>query len=89
MGFYVVLLTATSKATEGNSYYGLAIGSTVMVGAFVAGGVLCFGAFNPAVAFSLWMLKSACLGSILITIATNLVAGILAALTFKLVVKED
>ncbi|MBQ8668227.1 aquaporin [bacterium] len=86
---YVVLLTATSKATEGNSYYGLAIGSTVMVGAFVAGGVLCFGAFNPAVAFSLWMLKSACLGSILITIATNLVAGILAALTFKLVVKED
>lgn len=86
---YVVLMTATSKATAGNSYYGLAIGSTVMVGAFVVGGVLCFGAFNPAVALGLYMLKSACLGSILLTIATNLVAGVFAALTYKLVVKED
>jgi aquaporin Z len=39
---------ATSKATEGNSYYGLAIGFTVAAGAFAVGGVS-GGAFNPAV----------------------------------------
>lgn len=44
----VVLNTATAKATEGNSYYGLAIGFTVMAGAF-AGGAISGGAFNPAV----------------------------------------
>lgn len=44
----VILNVATSKATEGNSYYGLAIGFTVMTGAFAVGGVS-GGAFNPAV----------------------------------------
>ena len=44
----VILNVATSKATEGNSYYGLAIGFTVMAGAFAVGGVS-GGAFNPAV----------------------------------------
>jgi aquaporin Z len=45
---YVVLNVATSKATAGNSYFGLAIGLTVMVGAFAVGGIS-GGAFNPAV----------------------------------------
>lgn len=45
----VVLQTATSAKTQGNSYYGLAIGFTVVVAAFAAGGVS-GGAFNPAVA---------------------------------------
>lgn len=45
---WVVLNTATSKATMGNSYYGLAIGFTVMVGAVTVGGIS-GGAFNPAV----------------------------------------
>ncbi len=44
----VVLNVATAKATEGNSYYGLAIGFTVMAGAFAVGPVS-GGAFNPAV----------------------------------------
>jgi aquaporin Z len=44
----VVLNVATSKKTEGNSYYGLAIGFTVTAGA-VAAGPLSGGAFNPAV----------------------------------------
>ena len=88
-GVYALLATGYSLIYSLLDFSNWAHGEFAMVGAFVAGGVLCFGAFNPAVAFSLWMLKSACLGSILITIATNLVAGILAALTFKLVVKED
>ena len=44
----VILNVATSSKTEGNSYYGLAIGFTVMVGAFSVGGIS-GGAFNPAV----------------------------------------
>ncbi len=46
---YVVLNSATAKGTSGNSFYGLAIGFTVMVGAFAVGPVS-GGAFNPAVA---------------------------------------
>jgi aquaporin Z len=46
---YVVLNSATAKGTEGNSFYGLAIGFTVVVGAFAVGPVS-GGAFNPAVA---------------------------------------
>jgi aquaporin Z len=44
----VVLNTATADTTAGNSYFGLAIGFTVMVGAFAAGDIS-GGAFNPAV----------------------------------------
>ena len=46
---WVVLHTATSRGTEGNSFYGLAIGFTVGAGAFAVGS-LSFGVFNPAVA---------------------------------------
>lgn len=44
----VVLNSATSKNTAGNSFYGLAIGFTVLAAAF-AGGPISGGAFNPAV----------------------------------------
>jgi aquaporin Z len=44
----VVLNVATTKASAGNSYFGLAIGFTVMAGA-TAGGPISGGAFNPAV----------------------------------------
>ncbi|MBX4201689.1 aquaporin [Candidatus Saccharibacteria bacterium] len=44
----VVLHTAVSKKTSGNSYYGLAIGF-VLVAAVFAGGAISGGAYNPAV----------------------------------------
>ncbi|HJS47173.1 MAG TPA: aquaporin [Gemmatimonadales bacterium] len=44
----VVLNTAVSERTKGNSHFGLAIGFTVTVGVF-AGGAISGGAFNPAV----------------------------------------
>jgi aquaporin Z len=44
----VVLNVATVPATAGNSFYGLAIGFTVVVAAF-AGGTTSGGAFNPSV----------------------------------------
>ena len=46
---FVVLNVATAKDTEGNSFYGLAIGFTVLAQAFAVGAVS-GGAFNPAVA---------------------------------------
>jgi aquaporin Z len=44
----VVLNSAASAKTHGNSFYGLAIGFTIVVAAF-AGGPISGGAFNPAV----------------------------------------
>ena len=44
----VVLNVATDDATADNSFYGLAIGFTVMAGAFAVGGIS-GGVFNPAV----------------------------------------
>src|SRR5216683_1653360 len=52
---YVVLNVATAKGTANNSFYGLAIGMTVMTGAFAVGGVS-GGAFNPAVAIGICIL---------------------------------
>jgi len=44
----VVLNVAASARTQGNSFYGLAIGFTIVVGAFAVGPIS-GGAFNPAV----------------------------------------
>ena len=46
---WVVLNVATARGTDGNSFYGLAIGFTVVAGAFAVGGIS-GGAFNPAIA---------------------------------------
>jgi len=86
---YVVLLTATSRHTEGNSYYGLAIGSTVLVGIFAVGGTLCAAAFNPAVALSLSVMGMFSAKVVAITAITNLIAGAIAALMFKAVESRE
>lgn len=52
----VVMNVAMSKKSAGNSYFGLAIGFTVMASAFAAGPVS-GGAFNPAVAIGPWLLN--------------------------------
>ena len=49
---YVVLNAATAEGTSGNSFYGLAIGMTVMAGAFAVGDIS-GGAFNPAIAVAI------------------------------------
>jgi aquaporin Z len=48
---YVVLNAATAGGTSGNWFYGLAIGMTVMTGAFAVGDIS-GDAFNPAVAIA-------------------------------------
>jgi aquaporin Z len=45
----IILFVATSKKTAGNSYYGIAIGLT-MVGLSIAGAFISGAAFNPAIA---------------------------------------
>jgi aquaporin Z len=83
----VVLNVATSKKTEGNSYYGLAIGFTVAAGA-TAGGGLSGGAFNPAVGTGPTVVHAiAALGSLAdlwIYWVGPLLGGALAAGVFRL-----
>jgi len=77
---YVVLLTTKKE----NSYFGLAIGSTVTVGAFAAGAI-CLAAFNPAVAIGLGLIHVALWEFAAITIMVNLAAAAAAACTAKFV----
>ena len=85
---YVVLNTATSKGTLDNSFYGLAIGFTVMVGAFAVGPIS-GGAFNPAVATGCLCLGLISAGNYLGYIAAQLAAGAFAAFIFKVLNPGD
>ena len=85
---YVVLNVATAKGTSGNSFYGLAIGFTVMTGAFAVGGIS-GGAFNPAVAVGVGVMKLVNLSQIWIHIAADLAGGLVAGLAFKALNPED
>ena len=85
---YVVLNVATAKGTSGNSFYGLAISMTVMVGAFAVGGIS-GGAFNPAVAVGIILMGLASWSSIWIFRLAELLAGAAAALVFKAVNPGD
>lgn len=82
----VVLNTATASKTAGNSYFGLAIGFTVMVGAFAGGGIS-GGAFNPAVGLgpniSQVMLGAGSLGHTWLYIVGPFIGGAAAAFTFR------
>jgi len=84
---YTVLQTATTKSTNGNSYYGLAIGSSVSIGIFSVGAI-CAAAFNPAVAVSLAILNLITWKIAGYTILANLLAGAAAAGVFKLTYTE-
>ena len=85
---YVVLNSATAKGTSGNSFYGLAIGMTVMVGAFSVGGIS-GGAFNPAVAVGAAVMKLQSFANIWIHIVADLAGGFVAAIAFTTLNPED
>ena len=85
---YVVLNSATAKGTANNSFYGLAIGMTVMVGAFSVGSIS-GGAFNPAVAVGIGVMKLVNISQIWVHIVADLAGGLVAALTFKMLNPED
>lgn len=81
---YVVLNVATAKKAEGNSYYGLAIGATVMVAALCVGPVS-GGAFNPAVAVAACVSGLFAWSQLWIYIVACLAGGIVGAIAFKAV----
>lgn len=79
---FVILNVATARGTEGNSYFGIAIGFTVMAGAFAVGPVS-GAALNPAVAIGLVMLGLAGVADLLIYFGAQFAAGVAAALVFN------
>ncbi len=85
---YVVLNTATSKGTTGNSFYGLAIGATVLA-MFYSVGNYSGGAFNPSVALGLTIQKSFCWGQLWIYFVSCFAGGALAGIIFNYVNEDD
>jgi aquaporin Z len=85
---YVVLNVATAKGTSGNPTYGLAIGFTVLAGAYSVGSIS-GGAFNPAVAVGISILGLSAWANIWIYLLANLAGGAAAAFTFLAINPED
>jgi aquaporin Z len=87
----VVLNSAVAVKTLGNSFYGLAIGFTIVVAAF-AGGPISGGAFNPAVGFGPIVVNALLgggpLANLWIYIVGPLAGGALAAGVFGLQEQE-
>jgi aquaporin Z len=81
---YVVLNAATAEGTSGNSFYGLAIGMTVMTGAFAVGDIS-GGAFNPAVALGICLLGISSWANIWIYLLADFTAAVVAAVIFQLI----
>ncbi len=78
---WVVLNVATAKGTDGNSFYGLAIGFTVVTGAFAVGGIS-GGAFNPAIALGAMVTGLFKWSNIWIYLLADFLGGAAAAYTF-------
>lgn len=82
----VVLNSATARQTEKNSFYGLAIGFTVVVAAFAGGGIS-GGAFNPAVGAGPMLIDAfvshGSLANLWLYLVGPLAGGALAALFFR------
>lgn len=85
---FVVLNVATAKANAGNSFYGLAIGFTLVACAFALG-PYSGGAFNPAVATGLVAMGLASVSSLWIYLLGNLAGGAAAAVAFRFLSADD
>lgn len=79
---YVVLNTAYVRLTKDNSYYGFAIGFTVLAGAYAVGPIS-GGAFNPAVALGITLLDISFWSNLWVFLFANLIGGACAAFVFK------
>ena len=85
---YVVLNVATSSKNAGNSYYGLAIGFTVMAGAFAGGGIS-GGAYNPAVAVGITTMGLSSPGNIWIFLVANSAGAVAASRVYRFANPEE
>ena len=84
----VVLNVATSRGTSGNSFYGLAIGFTVLAGAYSVGAVS-GAAFNPAVALGATLMGLFSVANIWVYLVATFAAAAAAAAFFKLVTDPE
>lgn len=84
---YVVLNVATAKGTAGNSFYGLAIGFIVVVGA-ISVGWISGAAFNPAIALGATVLGAFKWAHIWIYLLADFVGGAVAAGAFLFIQGE-
>lgn len=85
---YVVLNVATSKDHPDNAFYGLAIGFTVVAGAFAVGAIS-GGAFNPAVSFGAAVMGLSGWQTLWVYLLAQTVAGIAAGLSFLALNPDD
>ncbi len=85
---FVVLNAATAKANQGNSFYGLAIGFTVVVGALAVGPVS-GGAFNPVVAIGACIMGVLKWSDVWMHLTGEFAGAVLAAVAFKTLVKDQ
>lgn len=85
---YVVLNVATSHNHRNNSFYGLAIGTTVFVGAVAVGGIS-GGGFNPAVALGLSITGAFDWAAIWLYVLAPVVGGAIAAVLFRVLNTDD
>lgn len=85
---FVVLNVATAKGTSGNSFYGLAIGFTVLAGAYAVGPIS-GGVFNPAVAVGITVMGLSSTANIWIYFLANFAASVVAAGIFKMLNPDD
>ncbi len=85
---FVILNVAFSDRSKGNSYYGIAIGLTVLSGAYAVGSIS-GGAFNPAVTIGLILMKLSTLSTIGIYLASQFLASILAWKAFQLIESNE
>jgi len=79
---FVVLNVATARGVEGNSYFGLAIGITVLAGAYAVGPIS-GGAFNPAVSVAMLVFGVIAVGDLWVYLLAQLLAGALAGVVFN------
>ncbi|MFL5936031.1 MAG: MIP/aquaporin family protein [Gaiellaceae bacterium] len=85
---WVVLHVATARGTHGNSFYGLAIGFTVVAGAFAVGGIS-GGAFNPAIALGAMVTGLFEWSNIWIYLIADFLGGAAAAYAFLFVLPGE
>jgi aquaporin Z len=85
---WVVLNVATAKATMGNSFYGLAIGFTVLVGAITVGGIS-GGAFNPAVGLGVFTMGLESGTQFLVYLVSEFSGAAVGAVAYRWIVGLD
>lgn len=88
----VILAVATSKKLEGNSFYGLAIGLTLLLCA-ASGGSLSGGVYNPSIALGAaivsGMTSVVVVENLMMYLVSTIAGGALAAVVFRIINADE